>query len=537
MPSWFGRTRVEAVPDDGWAMLSASLSTRRTADEQLSDLLANLARHAGVGIIHLYFPAADDSRFVFVRRAGPGFEAANERPAPTLLSGDGSELPSSPKPSEEIAPGMDGGVETSLHLPPMQLLRGEVMHGEAVFRRMSRLLSWELRNDAGSVAVIELGPVLDDQSLERLREALAAWSSSLSFLIDRLHHDAERESLVLRLQANVEVRERVVKAVVDPLAFMQLLTQLAVVSTGSQGGFVAAPGADGTLGLVAEHGLPEQFRRELDQQLPNDLFEVDTELGIVLVRDNDFLTRTLVTSLLAVPLVEEGIWEGTVALVEFGRETEPNLYSLGVLQVLAEQLGLTLRTRREYTQFSHRYYDSLKSLAQALDASGRQGLDHHAWVTDMAVALGQAYGAAEPVIERTRMAAEIHDIGMCAIAVDNELLSEREHPALGAALLEMLPGSLDVARAVRAQHEWFNGWGFPDGLKREEIPLEGQLLAMAEFAADLRSNDPSLPPFSERFRQAIQERSGTQFDPELVRVAMSIDPAALEFQRLEIERG
>jgi len=197
------------------------------------------------------------------------------------------------------------------------------------------------------------------------------------------------------------------------------------------------------------------------------------------------------------------------------------------LQVIADQITLLLRSRREYASFSRRYLSSLKALAEALDASGSQGERHHAWVAAFTVALGQVCGADAATIEIARQAAEIHDVGLCAIALGSGSASERDHPALGATLLDVLPEYAPVSRAVRAQHEWFNGWGFPDGIAGEQISLPGQLLALAEFAADLRTTDRTQPPFAARFFTMLRERSGSQFDPRLVDAAQRLDPAAL----------
>ncbi len=514
----FAQQRSDVAPAQDWEFFSALLDSRESVDSQLGALLLGLSQRLGVAVVHCYYPDADGGRYTFVRRAGPQLPSDAATPHE-----DGAGAP----PTLQARDGDPAGSEVLFHLPPLKIPAAEVLHGELVSRRSSKLLAWELALRGRVVALVECGPIGEGRQLRETAAALEAAAAPLAFLLDRLRTRGELQAELRLLQANAEARERVMGALVDPLNFIRLLVQVAAVTTRHEGAFAAAPNEQGVMTLVAEHGLPKTFRAGLDLDPERGLFEIDVEFGIVLPRDNAFLVRTGATGILALPLVEGGQLEGIVALVQFGSHNAPSERGLEMLQVVAEQIALLLHSRREYASFSRRYVASLKALAGALDASGSQGERHHDWVAEFTVALGRAAGADEQTIETAREAAEIHDVGLAAVAVGSGAAAERDHPALGATLLEVLPEFAPVSRAVRAQHEWFNGWGFPDGAAGDQLPLAGQLLALAEFAADLRTSEPGQPPFAERFLTMLAQRSGTQFDPRLVEAARRIDPAVL----------
>lgn len=513
----FAQPQPEPDPARDWEFFTTLADSRESVETQLGALLLGLSQHLGVEVVHCYYPDADGRRYTFVRRAGPRL------PTEAISS-----TPDTAAPATLHARDADpAGSEVLFHLPPLKIPAAEVLHGGVVSRRSSKLLAWELTLRGQVVALLECGPVAEGRKLREVSTTLAAAAKPLAFLIDRLRTRGALEAKLRLLQANAEARERVMGAMVDPLNFIRLLVQVAAVTTRHEGAFAAAPNEQGVMTVVAEHGLHEPFRAGLDLDPERGLFEIDLDFGIVLPRDNAFLARTGATGILALPLVESGQLEGIVALVQFGSHNTPSERGLEMLQVVAEQIALLLHSRREYASFSRRYVGSLKALAGALDASGSQGERHHEWVAAFTVALGHAVGANAQTVETARQAAEIHDVGLAAVAVGSGAAAERDHPALGATLLEVLPELAPVARAVRVQHEWYNGWGFPDGVAGDQLPLAGQLLALAEFAADLRSDDPGQPPFAERFFTMLDQRSGTQFDPRLVAAARSIDPAVL----------
>ncbi|MFA5384305.1 MAG: PAS domain S-box protein [Eubacteriales bacterium] len=123
--------------------------------------------------------------------------------------------------------------------------------------------------------------------------------------------------------------------------------------------------------------------------------------------------------------------------------------------------------------------------------------------------------------------AQFHDIGKVGIAVDilfkqgaltpDELIEIRRHSEIGHRIVQYTPDLLRIADWILKHHEWWNGEGYPFGLKGEEIPLECRIMAIVDAYDSMTSDRPyrkALPP--ENAIAELLRCSGTQFDPVLV---------------------
>ena len=93
-------------------------------------------------------------------------------------------------------------------------------------------------------------------------------------------------------------------------------------------------------------------------------------------------------------------------------------------------------------------------------------------------------------------AALIHDVGLIAATGDGTIAAEFAHPAVGADMAALVPGAAELAPVIRAHHEWWDGFGFPNGLLGEAIPTRG---ARARGRRVLR-RDPPVGPLTGRRR-------------------------------------
>lgn len=153
-------------------------------------------------------------------------------------------------------------------------------------------------------------------------------------------------------------------------------------------------------------------------------------------------------------------------------------------------------------------------------------------VADLAVKLGTGLGLDDDDLDCLTLAGVLHDVGK--IHLDPAILGKpgplqpdevelmRRHPELGFA---MTRNRLDpkVSEAILYHHERFDGHGYPFGLKGEEIPILSRIVLVADaFDAmtSIRAYQPALPV--EYAVEEITRNSGTQFDPQVVEVFMSV---------------
>jgi len=225
--------------------------------------------------------------------------------------------------------------------------------------------------------------------------------------------------------------------------------------------------------------------------------------------------------------------------------------SLQLLAAFAGQIQLMLHNARSFGDFTERYVETMVGLAASLDAGRPGAVDHHQRVSAVARTLAAGLELDGAHVEALATAGLIHDVGMAATAaIEGAFEADIQHPAVGASLIEHLPLHRAVAQAVACHHEWYDGWGFPEGLDGRAIPRAGRVLAMAEFLVEMSTPDVvrrrwscSVDAYLRRVRGDIEPRSartlasasryselaaeirrrrGTQFDPEVSDVAVTL---------------
>jgi two-component system cell cycle response regulator len=148
-------------------------------------------------------------------------------------------------------------------------------------------------------------------------------------------------------------------------------------------------------------------------------------------------------------------------------------------------------------------------------------------IGELALAVGRELHMGPEGLDEVARAAELHDVGK--IAVPDAILDKpgtldpvewsfmRRHPLIGERILLAAPALRPVARLVRSSHERFDGTGYPDGLRGDEIPLGARVVAVCDAFDAMTTERPYREPVSEA--DAIGELrrcAGTQFDPMVV---------------------
>ena len=134
-----------------------------------------------------------------------------------------------------------------------------------------------------------------------------------------------------------------------------------------------------------------------------------------------------------------------------------------------------------------------------------------------------------------RVAALAHDLGETVMDRDyirrqgplseDERVDLARHPLLSEREAGLAGADRGAQLLVRWHHEWWNGSGYPDGLRFEQIPLGARILRVADAYASLTDARPFREPFSEQqAREHILEWTGLEFDPRVVRALLAIEP-------------
>ena len=143
-------------------------------------------------------------------------------------------------------------------------------------------------------------------------------------------------------------------------------------------------------------------------------------------------------------------------------------------------------------------------------------------------------------------AALLHDLGEVAMERDyiqatgplsqEERIDLARHPVLGEREASRVGADRAAQLLVRWHQEWWNGGGYPDALRREEIPLAARILRLADSYAALTDARPFRPAMTEEAaRSEIIDRAGIEFDPSVVSLFLSLErfPELESFARIE----
>lgn len=275
-----------------------------------------------------------------------------------------------------------------------------------------------------------------------------------------------------------------------------------------------------------------RFDRGADGSPKNDLEKLIREtasdkIPMLISENNGKRLPPNVQSCMMVPLdIREKTFGVLTAIVTHGerRFGENDLYYLSFLTRHAahaiEKLAL-------YENIYNNLFSTLYAFVRAIELRDPYTQQHSNRVTDISIQLGNNMGCNQEELDILNFAGPLHDIGKIGIP-DNILLKPgpltrseyekiKEHPVLGADIVGKLGMWGREQEIIRCHHEWYNGGGYPYGLKRDEIPLLSRILSVAD-AFDAMASDRA---YRKRMKiskvlEIIQSAANTQFDPGVV---------------------
>lgn len=196
-------------------------------------------------------------------------------------------------------------------------------------------------------------------------------------------------------------------------------------------------------------------------------------------------------------------------------------------------LFLARRSFELYTKMRKMYLETIRALAAAIDAKDPYTKGHSERVAQLSVVLAQDLHLSDRDIENIEYTALLHDIGK--IGIDDRILGKssklsneefkkiKEHPIVGANIIEPVDFLKNSYEAIYHHHERYNGGGYPDGLKAKDIPLCARIIAVADAYDAMGSDRPYRKKLSkEKILKEFTEQSGKQFDPQIVNALMLI---------------
>lgn len=224
------------------------------------------------------------------------------------------------------------------------------------------------------------------------------------------------------------------------------------------------------------------------------------------------------------------ILPGLVALVPLGWlmaeiGDKVGLWAAGMFMV---PLYLARFAFSKYAEQRELFFGTVSALSQAIDAKDGFTRGHADRVSRIAGAIARQLGLAEKQIEQIELAGLLHDIGK--IGVEDRILMKpqrleadeqelmRRHPIYGASILEPSAALRPLVPIVLHHHESYDGTGYPDGLKGEEIPIGSRIMIVADAYEAMTSDRIYRKAIGhDRAMEQLNHHKASQFDPKIVR--------------------
>ncbi|RJQ46707.1 MAG: response regulator [Gaiellales bacterium] len=410
--------------------------------------------------------------------------------------------------------------------------------------------------DAAAQLRLSSSPEYEDK--ERLIEELRQSSISLMEQYDRLlAAEEQNRAYAERLEQMVEERTGDLKRRTQELSVLHSVLSAAtrslelpevlditlkeigeLLQASSAAAFVLDQ-VTGRLRLVTQKSLPEDFLRWVSKASASseELRQV-VETGAPLMVD-DFeeregfsrLSGQAVCSILVPMRTSSEVVGLMMAACTEHREIDDNGWKL--LKAIGEEVGVVVENVRLYENLRLAYLSTIRALAEAVDAKDSYTRGHSERVSTLAEATARELGLAPDEVESVRDAGYLHDIGKIgtpdSVLTKNGVLTSEEmetmklHPGDSHRILSHAQLSESIKEMIRHHHERYDGGGYPDGLRGDEIPLGSKILAVADAYEAMTSNRPYRDCMDvEDAVRELRGHAGDQFDPEVVEAFLRV---------------
>ena len=212
-------------------------------------------------------------------------------------------------------------------------------------------------------------------------------------------------------------------------------------------------------------------------------------------------------------------------------------------------LAYDMENRGLYESLEKGYLETIVALANSIDSKDAYTRGHSQRVGDVAVEIGKELKLTERELRQLQYGGILHDIGKIGIVesilckqtklTDQEMAIMREHPAIGDAIIGPVSFLGAVRACVRHHHERWDGTGYPDKLKGEDIPLLARIVACADTFDACTSTRPYQKAMPlEKAMEILDNLSGAQLDPKVVQALKQVlakQGVRLEGHRLPVK--
>lgn len=396
------------------------------------------------------------------------------------------------------------------------------------------LLCIPLWSDDKLEGVIHAGPVaargVAPGQIQVLSELASLCANMVALLAerDRLRRQVHESSAISSVSAIM------MRSTFQGEAAMGLFLRLGSGLVGADGGMVVVVGETGEAAWAPAYwGAPEDAHERMTRELALSIELSAPMMGPLVLEAGADGTGSMPEWLAGLGINSLWIIRFTAkrrrGVVAYWFKSPRNLegYVRPMLEMISDRVASAVRNVKVYEEMLESYLETLTSIVDLLDSQEPSTANHSMLISKYSRDIALAMELPPDEVEAVSLAARLHDVGMIGMGEDvlfkrgqltaSEYESVKRHAQLGATLVEPVTRPLPIVPLVRHHHERYDGWGYPSGLKGDEIPLGARIIAVADsFSAKVSSRNYRKALAYEKAIRDLQAAAGSQLDPEVV---------------------
>jgi len=325
--------------------------------------------------------------------------------------------------------------------------------------------------------------------------------------------------------------------------FDSIVSAILEVSGGDRAAILMRPrdgGADINMVAVRTKDGKSSGAVTLSRTVVNDVFEkgisvfTDDALADDRYVGGESIVRQRIRSVMCAPMRTTDQILG-VLYVDSQMAREFSEAELELLAAVGNQAGIALHRARLMEEVEKLFFDVMKAIASLIDAKDGYTHKHSERVAMFGVRLARHLGFDADSRAVVELSGLLHDVGKIGVPdailnkpgklTDEEFAQMRLHPVHGARILSNIQSDkvVNILPGVKCHHERWDGKGYPEGLKGEEIPLLGRVLGVADFLDALTSDRSYRKGLTlEEALNMVKDLEGKAFDPVVVKAAVEL---------------
>jgi len=279
-------------------------------------------------------------------------------------------------------------------------------------------------------------------------------------------------------------------------------------------------------GVVVERPAAEAFAAVRAMQMRT--LQVTLAAALVALAIGFAMSRRLIRPIQTLAGITSEIAEGNLAVRatvsgkhEIGRLAANFNNMAGSIEALVRRLKQALRQNQEL------FLDTIRTLAAAIDAKDPYTRGHSERVSSYSMAIARHIGFDQEEVFRIRISSILHDVGKLGIRdgilnkpgglTDEEFAVMKRHTDIGAQIMSPIRMLKDIIPGIRNHHESWDGKGYPDRLRGDEIPLVARIIGVADTFDAMTTNRPYQQAMSlDHVVAKMRSMAGTRFDPAVI---------------------